>query len=114
MVHVVSATLFRAPVADPGAQITGIDGKIAVPRQRVGTQATDRGALDAAGRAIITADLTGHMREAIAAGRRATVAGGDAFSDSLGQMMAHFASRAREQLRYGFWAERSRNYIDLP
>ena len=83
------AALFRAPVANVRAQLAGLLGERTIAGHRIGTQAADRRALDAASRAFIHAFLADHMSETVAAFGRAIVAGGNAVFGALIQMMTH-------------------------
>lgn len=89
MLHVVRGALFRAPFADLCAQGAQFLVEGAVPRHRIGAQAADRSAFDAASGTVVRAALADHVVEAIAAFGGAVVAGRDAVADGLGQMMAH-------------------------
>lgn len=92
VIHVLLATLFRTPVADICAQLANLLGKRTVAGNRIGAQSANRRTLDAAGRTVIFACLTAHMRETIAALGCAVVTGGDAVLRALVQMIIHDVS----------------------
>ena len=74
MLHVVRGALFRAPFADLCAQGAQFLMEGAVPRHRIGAQAADRSAFDAASGTVVRAFLPDHVVEAIAAFGGAVVA----------------------------------------
>ena len=81
--------LFRTPVADVRAQLAYLLNERTIAGNRIGAQTADRRALDTAGRTVIFAFFTNHMRKAIAAFGRAEVASVDAILGILIQMMTH-------------------------
>ena len=86
------AALFRTPVADVRAQLADLLGERTVAGNRIGAQAADRRAFDAAGRTVIFAFLADHVRETVAALCRTVVASGDAVFCVLVQMIIHGVS----------------------
>ena len=95
------AAFFRTPVADVRAQLANLLGERTVAGDRIGAQAADRRALDAAGRTGIFAFLADHLRETVAALGRAVVAGGDAVFGALVQRITHVVFPLVEIGRYG-------------
>ena len=92
--------LFRAPVADVRAQLASLLGERTVADDRVNAQPADRSALDAAGRTVIFAFLTHHVRETVAALGRAVVAGVDAVFGALVRRIAHVVFRLDQRAQF--------------
>lgn len=89
VIRVLRIALFRAPVANVRAQLANLLSEWAVAGDGIGAQATDRRALNAAGRTGIDAFLADHVRKTVTALGGAKVAGGDAVLSVLIQMMTH-------------------------
>jgi|ERR1019366_1010542 hypothetical protein len=83
VIHIMLAALFRTPIADVRAKLAYLLGERTVAGDRVGAQTADCRALDTAGRTVVFACLSAHVRETIAALGRAVVASGDAVPGAL-------------------------------
>ncbi len=102
VVHLVRSALLRAQLATVGAEGAESLSERAVTRHRVGAQATERRAVDAAGWTRVGALLPRHVGRALAARDGAVVAGGHAGKFGGGAMIGHWGFRregSRRRLR---------------